>query len=37
MPKTIKGWLFFGASVIAVLWAVNNVSFLNGLVARRSA
>jgi len=35
MPKSIQGWLIFGASVLAVLWVVNNVAFLSNLVARK--
>lgn len=35
MPKSIKGWLMFTVSVLAVLFVVNNVAFLQGLIAKR--
>lgn len=35
MPKSIKGWLMFTVSVLAVLFVVNNVAFLGGLIAKR--
>ena len=36
MPHTLKGWLMFGVAVLAVIWVINNVSFLSGLVSRRA-
>lgn len=35
MPKTLKGWAMFTVSVIAVLFVVNNVAFLQNLTTRK--
>jgi hypothetical protein len=36
MPRSIKSWLMFGLSVLAILFVVNNVAFLGQIVGRRS-
>jgi len=35
MPHSLKGWLMFGVAVLAVIYVVNHVSFLGGLVTKR--
>jgi len=35
MPKSIKGWAMFVVSVMIVLFLINNVAFLQGLVNRK--
>lgn len=35
MPKSLMGWVMFAGAVLAVLFVVNNVSFLQNLVSRK--